>query len=121
MLLILFFAENPSKLIQNYESEDIQIFADPDQIHQVAVNLLINASQAISKEGIIEINTTIVNNEEIKFTNLPNGNYAKVVIHDNGPGIPDYIKNRIFEPYFSTKPDGNGIRISYILFNNSKT
>mgnify|MGYP005847666301 CR=1 FL=1 len=76
--------------------------ADRDQITQVVLNLLINAYEAIDKMmGLITIN--IYKKEEQGET------FVCVDIKDNGPGIPDSIKNKIFTPFFTTKKNGTGI------------
>ncbi len=68
----------------------------PQQINQVFMNLLVNASHAIEKRGEIRIRTWHDN------SNI----YASV--SDNGCGIPESVQNRIFEPFFTTKEVGKG-------------
>ena len=70
--------------------------ASPQQLRQVFVNLLLNASQAISPAGHIRLETRV----EV--------NRALVVVADDGPGIPPEIIGRIFDPFFTTKPVGEG-------------
>ncbi|HIJ60949.1 MAG TPA: HAMP domain-containing protein [Nitrospirae bacterium] len=77
-----------------------EITVDPNQIQQVFMNLLINASDAMNNKGKITINTS--------KTNLDNHDYIEILFKDTGPGIPDEIKGRIFEPFFTTKPAGKG-------------
>jgi PAS domain S-box-containing protein len=68
----------------------------PQQLNQVFMNILINASEAIDDQGEIRIKTW-------------NGNgYVNVSISDTGEGIPEDRLNRIFEPFFTTKPVGKG-------------
>ncbi|ABF39755.1 periplasmic sensor signal transduction histidine kinase [Candidatus Koribacter versatilis Ellin345] len=73
---------------------------DPAQIHQVLLNMLLNAIQAVAREGHIVVS-------------LENrGDYAAISITDNGPGIPpDTLKN-IFRPFFTTKGHGTGLGLS---------
>lgn len=78
-----------------------QIYADPDQLHQVLVNLLINAQQALLEcrpPRRILVST--------RFDSAAHS--LHLTITDNGPGIPEEIRTRIFEPYFTTKPIGMG-------------
>lgn len=70
---------------------------DPVQVREVVNNLIINALQAIQKNGHIHISTTIKNDEMI------------MSIEDDGPGISDEIKEKIFEPFFTTKEEGSGV------------
>ncbi len=93
--------------------EDIPpIVADPMQLQQIIINLAVNARDAIPEgEGTI----TIVA-RQVEITNLQNfttpdakrGRYLCLCISDTGTGIPDEIKQKIFEPFFSTKPKGKG-------------
>jgi len=68
----------------------------PQQLNQVFMNLLVNAAQAIEKQGEIRIRTW-----------NGDGNIY-VSISDTGSGIPEDKINRIFEPFFTTKPVGKG-------------
>jgi len=68
----------------------------PSQLNQIFLNLIINASQAIEGSGKITVSTR----EE--------GEFVRVDVADTGCGIPADIRERIFEPYFTTKPEGVG-------------
>jgi two-component system NtrC family sensor kinase len=80
------------------------VAADNDQLHQVLVNLLINAQQALQECG---------HERRISVSTLYNPDKERVCIKvaDNGPGIPPEIARRIFEPFFTTKPQGAGTGI----------
>lgn len=65
-------------------------------MNQIWTNLIDNAVQAMGGKGKIQISTA------------RDGDRVKVQIQDNGPGIPDAIKDRIFEPFFTTKGVGVG-------------
>jgi len=82
----------------------------PQQINQVFMNLLVNASQAIEKQGEIRVKTW---HDEKNI-------YASV--SDNGCGIPESVRNRIFEPFFTTKEVGKGtglgLSITYEIIKN---
>lgn len=81
-----------------------EIFCYPDELNQVWTNLLHNAIQAMSGKGKLDIQTS----KYISNSDEPLQEYVIVEIIDDGPGIPDNIKNRIFEPFFTTKPAGEG-------------
>ena len=68
----------------------------PQQLNQVFMNLLVNASHAIEKQGVIRIRTRA------------EGGRILVQVSDNGSGIPADKLDRIFEPFFTTKPVGKG-------------
>jgi signal transduction histidine kinase len=75
---------------------------DAAQIKQVAENILINAKEAMPDGGVVELiaeNTTTGTN----IRSLGQGNYVRIIIKDNGIGIPRQNLSRIFDPYFTTK------------------
>jgi signal transduction histidine kinase len=72
----------------------------PGQIHQVLLNLVKNAVEAMGGRGTLRVRT------------LRRGGRAVVEIADSGPGVPAAIRAKIFEPFFTTKPDGMGLGLS---------
>ncbi|MFH1156692.1 MAG: ATP-binding protein [Pseudomonadota bacterium] len=91
--------------------EPATILADPTQIHQVIINLCINAAHAMPDGGALDICLdSAVNWDETIDPKLPlkPGRYFSMSISDTGHGIePEYL-GRIFEPYFTTKEVGKG-------------
>jgi len=88
------------ELSQDLAQDLPPVMADPAQLQQVLLNLLVNAEQAIrqgSGEGSIRVRTRKTPRGRISFEIL-----------DSGPGIPQEIIPRIFDPFFSTKPSGTG-------------
>lgn len=77
--------------------------ADSNQITQVILNLLINASESMEKMTNRHITITVFKTEK------HGGTFVCVEIKDHGFGIPDSIKNKIFTPFFTTKKNGTGI------------
>ncbi len=87
------------------------ILADPTQMHQVVLNLCINAADAMPDGGVLEISVEEVRVEtesRPERTQLPSGCYLKLTVRDNGTGMPAEVQERIFEPYFTTKQVGKG-------------
>jgi PAS domain S-box-containing protein len=89
----------------------MMMIADPTQLHQIAMNLITNSYHAIENTG----GTISVWLEEAQLADdnwvensLPPGQYAILTVSDTGGGIDPSIINRIFEPYFTTKPQGKG-------------
>jgi signal transduction histidine kinase len=74
-----------------------QLRADPVRLTQALLNLVINAMQAVGPKGQIQVRA-----------DLTESNLA-LSVSDNGPGIPADKQAAIFEPYFSTKPEGSGL------------
>lgn len=77
--------------------EVLEMECIPERITQIFVNIINNASQAIEKDGIINIKAEIVNNESAIFE-----------VSDNGCGIEKTALDKIFDPFFTTKPVGKG-------------
>ena len=71
---------------------------DVNKMKQVFVNLLLNALQAVDKDGTIRISTAFLREQH----------QAEIVFEDDGHGIPPEIQNKIFDPFFSTKETGDG-------------
>jgi len=97
---------------QDIDNECGPIMADPTQIHQVMMNLCTNAYHAMRKNGGIlkvTMNQTELSSEEIQFyPGLVPGAYIKLSVSDTGHGIHPDITEKIFDPYFTTKPPGEG-------------
>jgi CheY-like chemotaxis protein len=84
------------------------VAADPDQITQVILNLLLNAEQAIRGSGR--------GDRIVLRTRIARSGAAVVLeVEDNGPGIPEDVRGRIFEPFFTTKDIGEGTGIGLAL------
>ncbi len=88
------------------------IMADPSQMHQVLMNLCTNASHAMKESGgILEIGLRQVEIESdaaLFRTPLPDGRYVELSVRDTGHGIPQQNLGKIFDPYFTTKQQGEG-------------
>ena len=88
------------------------IMADPSQMHQVLMNLCTNASHAMKESGgILEIGLRQVEMEAgaaLLRTPLPEGRYMELSVRDTGHGIPQQNLGKIFDPYFTTKQQGEG-------------
>ena len=88
------------------------VMADPTQIHQIFMNLCTNAAHAMEDDGG-RLDVYLTNHTFTKFdpgnpSGIEPGEYLKITITDTGKGIPEEIQPFIFEPYFTTKPPGEG-------------
>ena len=110
------------RLLQRLLREDIEyktqlgeplgrVQADPGQMEQVLLNLIVNASDAMPKGGMLTIETANVRVDE-EFvqsrTPLATGDYVMLAVSDTGHGMESSTKARIFEPFFTTKEPGKG-------------
>ncbi len=87
------------------------VMADPTQIHQVVMNLCTNAYHAMQEEGgVLKVGIAELDMGPDDFTgiNINPGPYVCLTVSDNGKGIEREIKDRIFDPYFTTKDKGRG-------------
>lgn len=86
------------------------IRADRGQLKQILLNLLLHARDAMSAGGkiILKTNAHSSMGELGSQWQIPAGQYVKVEISDNGPGMADGVKARVFEPFFTTKELGKG-------------
>lgn len=85
------------KIVTQYAEESLVIFGVRDQLLQVFLNLILNALDATQEGGTIEIRTASV------------GGRLQVMIRDDGRGIEPPDREKLFEPYFTTKPTGTGL------------
>lgn len=102
-------AREDIEVVIGEELSDHQVQADPDHLVQVMVNLLQNAKDA-GREA---------DGERVAVSARRNGGLVEILIDDDGPGVPDEIKGRLFEPFATTKPPGKGTGLglytSYML------
>lgn len=87
------------------------LLADPTQLHQVLVNLCVNARDAMPDGGRISLRAeNLVVDEHYARLNLDaqEGRFVRIEVEDTGTGIPQGILDKIFDPFFTTKPVGKG-------------
>jgi PAS domain S-box-containing protein len=98
------------KIMRDLAASPPGVIADPTQLEQVFMNIIMNAAEAMQGAGALDIKTAL----------SADGAFLEVVITDTGPGIPEKDIGRIFEPFFTTKGPsstgsgtGLGLAISY--------
>ncbi|MDD4736184.1 MAG: PAS domain-containing protein [Kiritimatiellae bacterium] len=93
------------------------ISADTGRLEQILLNLVVNARDAMPAGGTITIGTEMSTLDDTfceGFAELIPGDYVRLFVEDNGPGIPEKIMDQLFEPFFSTKDreHGTGLGLS---------
>jgi len=93
------------------DSDVARINADPGQLEQVLMNLVVNARDAMPAGGRLGIQTS--NSELSKATtagalDAPDGEYVMLSVSDTGTGMPREVQQRLFDPFFTTKDQGRG-------------
>jgi two-component system nitrogen regulation sensor histidine kinase NtrY len=81
-----------------------KVSVDPEQMRRVIINLVDNAIEATNQQGTIEIQTE----------HEPANSLVRIVIADNGPGIPAAERDKLFLPYYSTKQRGSGLGLAIV-------
>lgn len=91
-------------IMKNF-AESLVIETDSQQLQQVLINILFNSVEAIGKEkGEVGISTYVSGREQI-----PSREMFNISVKDNGPGIPEAFKEKLFQPFQTTKEEGTGL------------
>jgi hypothetical protein len=104
VLVRLKLAQGKVSLILRPHPQPLWIEAHKGQLQQVLLNLIINANQAMPQGGTI---TLTLGSED-----RPGGAVALIDLHDTGTGVPEAIRDRIFDSFLSGRPDGTGLGLA---------
>jgi two-component system nitrogen regulation sensor histidine kinase NtrY len=92
------------ELVPKFAASLPRVSVDPEQMRRVIINLVDNAIEAMDQRGIIDIETQ----------HEPANNLVRIVIADDGPGIPAAERDKLFLPYYSTKQRGSGLGLAIV-------
>ncbi len=100
---LVLYREAHKHVAFSLEQEPVPPFAfDPVQIRRVLINLLDNAVSVLGGGGAVSVSVS----------HDPGQQTVSIMVSDNGPGIPEEVKRRLFEPYFSTRKSGTGLGLA---------
>ena len=119
-ILSLLHASVPKhvQIATDLDESGAAIEADAGQLQQLVMNLVINAAEAIGREGIVAIRTRLVRLEQPSSSlagELVPGEYVSLRVQDNGVGMDESTRSRIFDPFFTTKFTGRGLGLAAVL------
>ncbi len=113
---------NRTRVDYSFPSDPVEIEGDPTQVRQIAVNLVTNASEALGQGGgRVHVRTGwgAPPADHLAYRGAPtfdpNAIHAYLEVSDTGCGIPPETRNRIFDPFFSTKLSGRGLGLAAVL------
>ncbi|HEX7624741.1 MAG TPA: ATP-binding protein, partial [Anaeromyxobacteraceae bacterium] len=78
------------------------VMAEPDGLHQVLLNLIVNAVNAVAEGGRVAVSAREGGAEHT----------VVLAVDDDGPGVPEALRGRIFDPFFTTRPEGTGLGLA---------
>ncbi|MDX9745767.1 MAG: PAS domain S-box protein [Syntrophales bacterium] len=94
------------------QQDPCYVKCDPSQIYQIIINLCTNAASAMRERGdLLEVSLSSADVSDTRTLTVPlpaPGGYARLTVRDNGCGIPRSIIDKIYDPFFTTKPKGEG-------------
>jgi signal transduction histidine kinase len=102
------FKQGNIRLVENHEQENLRLKADPDMIKQVVMNLVLNAVESMKQDGILTLTTSLTSDDA-------DDKFFLIAISDNGSGIPDDIRDSLFDPFVKGKDQGIGLGLSISL------
>jgi CheY-like chemotaxis protein len=116
--MLLGVLRDEMEFVIKLEAEPCYVSADPGQIEQVIMNLVVNARDAMPKGGQLTLETASIHAEARSHRSyaLPRGEYVMLSVTDTGVGMDSDTLSRIFEPFFTTKSkdEGTGLGLSVV-------
>ncbi|MEW5875040.1 MAG: response regulator [Candidatus Zixiibacteriota bacterium] len=98
-------------VVWNNPGPGLCFMGNPMQVHQVLMNLFINAVHAMPDPGALTVRTELVDVQQRLSNGTPPGTYVRLQVSDTGLGMDQATQAHIFEPFFTTKADGKGTGI----------
>jgi signal transduction histidine kinase len=99
------FKQAGIKVTEIHENGSMKLKADPDMIKQVVMNLVLNAVESMGQDGELTVATNVMADD-------PENRIFRLSVIDTGPGIPDDIRESLFDPFVKGKDQGIGLGLS---------
>jgi PAS domain S-box-containing protein len=112
VLLIIYQARKlGAETVKDLQENLPHVMGEPDKLKQVLINLVMNAAHAMEgNKGTVKITTSVINEGGKDF--------IQISVEDDGSGMPEHVKKNLFQPFFTTKPKGEGTGLGlYISYN----
>lgn len=93
---------SPCELVWEVESGGARVVADAQELERIVVNLVVNAREALPTHGRVRLRTVV------------DATRVRISVSDNGTGMSSSVAERIFDPFYSTKPRGTGLGLSIV-------
>ncbi len=109
------FKTNGIELTKKYAPNLPTIRVDPDQLHQVFLNVMLNAVEAMVQQpnAASKKHRLAVSVKQIQYAQVGELKpHIEITFQDNGPGVPESLLSKIFDPFFTTKPSGTGLGLA---------
>jgi two-component system nitrogen regulation sensor histidine kinase GlnL len=103
------------KIIEDYDPSLPLAYGDPDQLLQVVLNLLKNASEAVADKGTIRLHSYFEHSFRLRRSDGTGQSMPlQIEVIDDGPGLPENIKGDIFDPFVSGRENGTGLGLALV-------
>ncbi len=103
-----------TELLFDTDAAQQPIDGDADLLHRAIFNLVLNAAQAVGDGGTVRVTLRSATPDMVPLGVLPESGAVRLMIEDNGPGMPADVRDRIFTPFFTTKPRGSGLGLPVV-------
>jgi signal transduction histidine kinase len=94
-------------------AEPVRVVAERAELERILLNLVLNAREAVAKDGVITIETQVLRDTGDN-SGVDARPRARLIVADTGTGVSSAIRARMFEPFFTTKPSGTGLGLSCV-------
>ena len=103
-----------TRLVFETDSDVQQVDGDADLLHRAIFNLVLNAAQAVGEGGTVTVSLSAATPDTVPGGVVPDAGALSLVVADDGPGMPDDVREKIFTPFFTTKPRGSGLGLPVV-------